>query len=579
MKMKFTLIKLFIYGSVFSQLHDNTWLLGYQGSGDNYGITQFNFSEGSLKLSIDPLYLESFIINNATISSYGGVYFASFNGYWIYDASHKRMLNGDSIWYTEVPYLFGYADESIPQGGMFLPWPNHPDSILLFYCSQGNAEWPTGGDLASLNLYYALIQKSGNGGLGEVLQRRVSVVDDTIQYGRISVARHANGRDWWMLINERNTNRYYRVLIDPYGMHVLDSQTLGLPVIDGLGQAVFSPNGTLYAIKNSVSASVGNYVDVYSFDRCSGLLSNHRQLYHPGSATGGVAISPNARYLYVSFNTTVYQYDLYSDDLEASKILVGEYEPDSTFPPARFFTLQLAPDNKIYISALNFVKVIHLIHDPDKPGQNCNFQQKGVILSKYNSSALSYSPYYRLGPIDGSDCDSLGLDNFPKAWYRYEQDTLNPLAVGFTDLSYYEPANWSWDFGDGSTGSNDRHPEHLFDSTGAYTVCLTVNNVNGSDTHCKTLYLGISAQDNPVLQNQISLFPNPFNNRLHLVFNTRLYAPRLRLYNWSGVLIREEQINTGINEIDTGTWPAGMYFWEVISGNERIRTGKAVKGH
>ncbi|MBK8966601.1 MAG: hypothetical protein IPM36_07930 [Lewinellaceae bacterium] len=55
-------------------------------------------------------------------------------------------------------------------------------------------------------------------------------------------------------------------------------------------------------------------------------------------------------------------------------------------------------------------------------------------------------PNYRLGPLDGSPCDTLGLDNLPAAHFRWEfWDTLTPLNVSFTDLSIYEPATWQWD--------------------------------------------------------------------------------------------------------------------------------------
>ncbi|MDP1818004.1 MAG: hypothetical protein Q8K92_26365, partial [Leadbetterella sp.] len=89
--------------------------------------------------------------------------------------------------------------------------------------------------------------------------------------------------------------------------------------------------------------------------------------------------------------------------------------------------MQLAPDNKIYMCATNGIKYLHVIHHPDEYGINCLFQQRGIVLPTYNASSVSYSPYFRLGPLDNSLCDTLGLDNHPVAWYRYEQDTLDFL--------------------------------------------------------------------------------------------------------------------------------------------------------
>jgi len=60
------------------------------------------------------------------------------------------------------------------------------------------------------------------------------------------------------------------------------------------------------------------------------------------------------------------------------------------------------------------------------------------------------------------------LDNRPVAWYRCVQDTLDPMLLAFQGLSYFEPTDWSWYFGDGSVGSLERHPQHTFDSAGVY---------------------------------------------------------------------------------------------------------------
>lgn len=54
------------------------------------------------------------------------------------------------------------------------------------------------------------------------------------------------------------------------------------------------------------------------------------------------------------------------------------------------------------------------------------------ILPKYST--------YRLGPIDGSPCDTLGIDNVPEAWFRVDSTGLQQRF--FFDLSYYNPLHW-----------------------------------------------------------------------------------------------------------------------------------------
>jgi PKD repeat protein len=60
-----------------------------------------------------------------------------------------------------------------------------------------------------------------------------------------------------------------------------------------------------------------------------------------------------------------------------------------------------------------------------------------------------------------------------------------PFVVEFTDLSSNSPTTWKWDFGDG-TSSTEQNPRHIYLREGAYDVSLTVTNQYGSDTMFKT---------------------------------------------------------------------------------------------
>lgn len=58
---------------------------------------------------------------------------------------------------------------------------------------------------------------------------------------------------------------------------------------------------------------------------------------------------------------------------------------------------------------------------------------------------------------------------------------IAPLTVSFTDTSTGDPSSWSWDFGDGSSGSSAKSPSHTFQKEGSYIVTLTVSNDAGSN--------------------------------------------------------------------------------------------------
>ena len=67
-----------------------------------------------------------------------------------------------------------------------------------------------------------------------------------------------------------------------------------------------------------------------------------------------------------------------------------------------------------------------------------------------------------------------------------------PLAVKFTDTSTGTPTNWTWDFGDGKT-STEQNPTHIYTSEGNYTVNLKVKNSLGSDSEEKTGYITVGS--------------------------------------------------------------------------------------
>ncbi len=56
-----------------------------------------------------------------------------------------------------------------------------------------------------------------------------------------------------------------------------------------------------------------------------------------------------------------------------------------------------------------------------------------------------------------------------------------PLEVQFIDNSSNAPTSWSWNFGDGAT-STQRHPVHVYQNPGQYTVTLDVSNALGQDS-------------------------------------------------------------------------------------------------
>lgn len=60
-----------------------------------------------------------------------------------------------------------------------------------------------------------------------------------------------------------------------------------------------------------------------------------------------------------------------------------------------------------------------------------------------------------------------------------------PVPVQFTDLSAGDPTSWLWNFGDGTT-STEQNPTHVYSTPGSWTVSLTAANASGSHTVTRT---------------------------------------------------------------------------------------------
>ena len=73
--------------------------------------------------------------------------------------------------------------------------------------------------------------------------------------------------------------------------------------------------------------------------------------------------------------------------------------------------------------------------------------------------------------------------NYCQAYFTYTE-TGPPGTVCFSNDSQWQGniESWSWDFGDGSEGSNEENPCHAYDCNKPYTVSLTLETTGGSSS-------------------------------------------------------------------------------------------------
>jgi len=428
------IIQSFLFGLIFSQCIaqnqgiTNNWLMGYYGG---YGVTKIDFFSGAPVVDSFPIPMEFNHTHSNISDSMGNLLFYT-NGYYIADASNDTMQNGSGI--NPSTYTSYFSDGlGIPQANIILPSPGIPNFYYLIHSTVD--KYP--GYTCSYDLYYSVIDMNLNGGLGAVTGVKNQILlSDSMNPGKISACRHANGRDWWIMCHRLNSDIFYSFLLSPNGIDGPYFQNMGIiRGYDG-GQAVFSHDGSRYAYYH-----VFDGLEVFDFDRCAGLLSNPQLVNVPlnGGFNVGMAISGNSKVLYVPNVYDVLQYDLTSSNISSTAQIVAVYDSFTSYigsaPPLQtlFGLAALAPDGKIYISTGNSTVHLHVINQPDSVGLSCDLVQHGLQLPTYAFNTFPNHPNYFLGKIPGSPCDTIPLntsiDEFPE---RILKVSPNPTSDEFT---------------------------------------------------------------------------------------------------------------------------------------------------
>lgn len=414
--------------------YDCYWMFGYADDYEEtdtiFGASVMDFCGDSLRIyEIDrPM---NFDFTNASMSDETGNLLFYTNGIYIANAQHQPMLNGTGLL---TPGTTGFNEDGIPipQGVLILPWPDNPGKYFVFYGRVSLLYFNTWLTVSTSPLYYATVDMNLENGLGAVTQKNVIISSDTLKMGKITATRHANGRDWWVVMSKFHSYELVRFLVTPEGVVDYGPVTQDILIKKGHGQAVFSPDGAYYADLSLYDWS-DNYITFLGFDRCTGEFTSLGQYhYTDNEGHAGLAISPNSRYVYHPSTYEIRQFDLWADDIPASMDTVAVYDgfreviPGLSFTlPTVFYLAQLAPNGKIYIVSSNGVRSMHVIEQPDLPGEACDVRQHSVLLPKLNKTLPNF-PNYRLGALEGSPCDTLVVSSILPAAQRGPQLYLLP---------------------------------------------------------------------------------------------------------------------------------------------------------
>lgn len=435
---KIVFLFLMLFSSpAFSQIQ-NIWMTGHLLN-LIYPKGGIDFSSGSAD-TFSVFREMGFFSINTMINDASGNLLCYTNGIYIANSNHDTLLNSQN-------YNPGYATNvhwyglNVPQSVIILPYPDDSLKYIIFHCS---AERFYDGSIYQwqpTHLTYSKVDMNLDQGLGGIPsnEKNITIINDTLIYGHMVATKHANGRDWWVLMHRYYSDKFYKILVTPDTIQVFDQNIGSLITDDVWGQAVFSADGSKYALFTD------HALDLYDFDRCSGDLANHQSLYFPDSVyRTGIAFSPNNRFLYANTQLNIFQYDLWAANIDSSAQLIAPWIPANMPFPTIFWNCQLAPDNKIYIGTYGGDSILHYIDNPDISGVGCNVVQNSFYLASRNMTVPTY-PNYQLGRLIGSSCDTLTSLQESESEALQVNVFPNPASGQFT-ITYDFPTNKDGEF-------------------------------------------------------------------------------------------------------------------------------------
>lgn len=411
------IILVLIGGVSHGQNENNIWYFGI-GAG-------LEFSSGA------PVPLTNGMTNThegcATISDAAGNLQFYTDGMTVWDKNHNQMPNGFGL----------LGDNSSTQSGTILKSPINPDEYYIFTIAGfGNPD----------GCQYSVVDMTANAGNGDVVVKNIPLVGPTVE--KITAVDDCNG-EYWVITHGLNNNEFYSFHLTSAGLNTtpvvsaVGTTHTNSPVANVAGMLRSSPYGNKIAI-----ASYMGFVELFDFDKNTGLLSNPLQL--PGiNDAYGVEFSPDQSRLYVAttYSQNLWQYDLSlpTASIPGSGVLIAN-------GMNRMGTCQIGPDQKIYV-AKRFSNFVGVINNPNALGAACNFVDNGVSLAGEESAFglpnffLSYEVNYSTyndGPACEGGTVNLTCDTIVGANYTWTGPNGYFSSSQTSSVSNIQAADTGW---------------------------------------------------------------------------------------------------------------------------------------
>lgn len=347
--------------------------------------------------------------NAANMSSSSGQLLFYTNGWTLMDRNGQVVQGADSL--SPTPYSYNdllYGGNNFPQNSLFIQHDSDSSLYTMVHTTMFDSDISRG----PLTVWRSKFKINADSTIS-VIEKNIELINDTVEFLGITACKHANGRDWWVMIKNQFTTKSHLLLFTPDTIISDLIETPGAALFDEGALKVFSPNGNYYA----TYTSHGGGLRLYQFDRCAGSLSLMSIIPDPNPATYagfGLTFSPNSRFLYLSNLQYIYRIDMQSNLQPSDLQQVYSYTPfmDSAFGYLNVFhVMELGGDGKIYQSGSGGCRYYATIDHPDELNlANIGYHHfTDFKIPYYNNHTLTNHVNYSLGPLPGSPCDTLGL--------------------------------------------------------------------------------------------------------------------------------------------------------------------------
>ena len=407
MHFRFLLFLLLISNNSFAQREAYSWIWGLCDSTENscsgiYGTAVMRFNDDSIA-SIDTVSFPSDFFGFSTcISDSNGRMLMAFNNKYLFDSSgtilREYIAAEDELYYRQSALFFKLKDDS-----------------AVYYLLNSKAEQiAPPADYPAMNnrTKYHLLTKIKTDATGfEILSVDTLFRNDTLPAGSIHACRHANGRDWWIFQSTYNQKRYLRGLLTPEGLNFDFYEGPSLDLFQGWGFNKFSSDGKLLF---HYIPGITKKMQIYSFDRCTGELNNLEDINFSNWIETGdfnpFSLSPDGSKIYMGRSEPgpEISYQNIQIDVETHQMTVVA---DSVYVPC------LTPNLKWVVSGYQEVPFtpidrLNVFTQPNSLG-NASGRIKNLYSLPVDGFIIEPPEWanHLLGPIDGTICDSLGLND------------------------------------------------------------------------------------------------------------------------------------------------------------------------